>query len=75
MARLHPGVSSMPQDIRISPDGSTFYVAMLGADQIGLIDWRTFSESGQWRLLISRTRWLRAATGDCSMWLTVAPGK
>lgn len=46
MARLRLGESSMPQDIRISPDGSTFYVAMLGADQIGLIDWRTLKRIG-----------------------------
>ncbi|MGH3497908.1 MAG: beta-propeller fold lactonase family protein [Nocardioidaceae bacterium] len=32
---------SKPQDIRISPDGTVFYVALMNADQVALVDYRT----------------------------------
>ena len=36
----------MPQDIRISPDGKTFYVADMMADGVHLIDGASFKETG-----------------------------
>ena len=36
----------MPQDIRISPDGSTFYVADMMADGVFVVDGATFKEVG-----------------------------
>ncbi|MCW2847333.1 MAG: hypothetical protein JWR90_1307 [Marmoricola sp.] len=38
--------TSMPQDIRLSPDGLTFYVADMGTDELRLISARTFAEVG-----------------------------
>jgi DNA-binding beta-propeller fold protein YncE len=35
---------SEPQDIRISPDGKTFYVADMGTNELRLIDARTFRQ-------------------------------
>ena len=35
---------SVPQDIRISPDGTTFYVADMGTNELRLIDARTFRQ-------------------------------
>ena len=35
---------SMPQDVRLSPDGRTFYVADMGTDQLRLIDAETFRQ-------------------------------
>ena len=36
----------MPQDIRVSPDGSTFYVADMMADGVFVVDGATFKEVG-----------------------------
>jgi YVTN family beta-propeller protein len=36
----------MPQDIRVSPDGSTFYVADMMADGVFVVDGATFKEIG-----------------------------
>jgi len=41
-----PAGSSMPQDIRISPDGKLFYVADMQADGVYLIDGDLFQEVG-----------------------------
>ncbi len=35
---------SMPQDVRLSPDGRTFYVADMGTNELRLIDARTFRQ-------------------------------
>jgi DNA-binding beta-propeller fold protein YncE len=35
---------SVPQDIRISPDGKTFYVADMGTNELRLIDAKTFTQ-------------------------------
>ena len=35
---------SVPQDVRISPDGRTFYVADMGTNELRLIDARTFRQ-------------------------------
>ena len=50
---VEPGASEvctskkgMPQDIRISPDGSRFYVADMDADGVHIIDGQTFTEIG-----------------------------
>ena len=37
---------SMPQDIRLSPDGTTFYVADMGTNELRLISPRTFRQTG-----------------------------
>ena len=37
---------SVPQDVRISPDGRTFYVADMGTNELRLIDARTFRQRG-----------------------------
>ena len=36
----------MPQDIRVSPDGSTFYVADMMADGVFMVDGASFRETG-----------------------------
>jgi DNA-binding beta-propeller fold protein YncE len=36
----------MPQDVRLSPDGTTFYVADMMNDGVFLVDAQTFTESG-----------------------------
>jgi YVTN family beta-propeller protein len=36
----------MPQDVRVSPDGSRFYVADMHADGIFVIDAASFKEVG-----------------------------
>ena len=35
---------SVPQDVRLSPDGRTFYVADMGTNELRLIDARTFQQ-------------------------------
>jgi YVTN family beta-propeller protein len=37
---------SVPQDVRLSPDGKTFYVADMGTNELRLIDARTFEQVG-----------------------------
>jgi len=43
---LHFGSMSMPQDVRISPDGRTFFVADMGSDEVRLIDAARFRQRG-----------------------------
>jgi YVTN family beta-propeller protein len=43
---LRLGKRGMPQDIRISPDGTTFYVADMHADGVYLVDGDTFTQAG-----------------------------
>jgi YVTN family beta-propeller protein len=38
--------TSMPQDIRLSPDGRTFYVADMGTNELRLVSARTFAQFG-----------------------------
>jgi DNA-binding beta-propeller fold protein YncE len=38
MGTIRLGRTSMPQDIRISPDGRLFYVAVMGQDRVMMID-------------------------------------
>jgi DNA-binding beta-propeller fold protein YncE len=40
------GSASMPQDVRLSPDGRTFYVADMGTDQLRRISAKTFKQVG-----------------------------
>ena len=42
---LRLGKRGMPQDIRISPDGTTFYVADMQADGVYLVDGDSFSQT------------------------------
>jgi len=39
-------VKAMPQDVRLSPDGSTFYVADMSRDGVYLIDAKDFRQTG-----------------------------
>lgn len=43
---LHLARTSMPQDVRLSPDGTTFYVADMGTDEVRLIDGARFRQVG-----------------------------
>ena len=47
---LHFGAMSMPQDVRISPDGTIFYVADMGTDVVRLVDAARFEQVGQIRM-------------------------
>ena len=44
--QLHGGPSGMPQDVKLSPDGSTFFVADMHAGGIYTIDAKSFAETG-----------------------------
>jgi DNA-binding beta-propeller fold protein YncE len=44
LGMLHFGAKSMPQDVRISPDGKLFYVADMGRNRIRLIDAARFRQ-------------------------------
>ncbi len=46
LGRLSLGPGSQPQDVRLSPDGRTFYVADMGRDRLVRVDWRTFKVKG-----------------------------
>lgn len=46
MAYLRLSKGGMPQDVRVSPDGSRFYVADMHADGVFIIDGATFKEVG-----------------------------
>ncbi|MEO6362114.1 MAG: YncE family protein [Caldimonas sp.] len=46
MGYLKLSKGKMPQDIRVSPDGSTFYVADMMADGVFVIDGASFKEIG-----------------------------
>jgi DNA-binding beta-propeller fold protein YncE len=43
---LRFGSGSMPQDVRLSPDGRTFYVADMGTDQLRRISAKRFKQVG-----------------------------
>jgi YVTN family beta-propeller protein len=43
---LKLSTGKMPQDIRVSPDGSTFYVADMMADGVFVVDGASFKETG-----------------------------
>ncbi|HLN78028.1 MAG TPA: beta-propeller fold lactonase family protein [Nocardioidaceae bacterium] len=47
---LHFGGMSMPQDVRVSPDGQTFYVADMGSDMVRLVDAAGFKQVGRIRM-------------------------
>jgi YVTN family beta-propeller protein len=43
---LKLSTGKMPQDVRVSPDGSTFYVADMMADGVFVVDGASFKETG-----------------------------
>jgi DNA-binding beta-propeller fold protein YncE len=49
LRRLDLGSTSMPQDVRLSPNGTTFFVAVMGRDKVELIDAETFKKIGSIR--------------------------
>ncbi len=46
LGRLSLGSGSQPQDVRLSPDGRTFYVADMGRNRLDRISWKTFKLAG-----------------------------
>ncbi len=46
LGRLALGSTSMPQDVRISPDGKTFFVAAMMSDKVVLVGARPFRRLG-----------------------------
>ncbi len=46
LGRLFLGLLSQPQDVRLSPDGRTFYVADMGRNRLDRISWDTFRRQG-----------------------------
>jgi DNA-binding beta-propeller fold protein YncE len=46
IGRLSLGPGSQPQDIRLSPDGRTFYVADMGRNRLDRISWNAFRVVG-----------------------------
>jgi len=46
LGRLQLGPGSKPQDIRLSPDGRTFYVADMDRNRLLRVGWRSFSVVG-----------------------------
>ena len=44
---LHLSPASMPQDVRLSPDGRTFYVADMGIDAVRLVSAARFRQVGR----------------------------
>jgi DNA-binding beta-propeller fold protein YncE len=46
IGRLSLGPGSKPQDMRLSPDGRTFYVADMGRDQLVRVPWQRFRPAG-----------------------------
>ena len=49
LARLRLGAGSKPQDVRLAPDGRSFYVADMGRDRLLRIDWRRLRVVGRIR--------------------------
>lgn len=46
LGRLSLGPGSQPQDVRLSPDGRTFYVADMGRNRLDRVTWNTFKLAG-----------------------------
>jgi DNA-binding beta-propeller fold protein YncE len=46
LGRLSLGFFSQPQDIRLSPDGRTFYVADMGRNRLDRVSWNRFKVEG-----------------------------
>jgi DNA-binding beta-propeller fold protein YncE len=63
----------MPQDIRSSPDGKTFYVADMMADGVYLIDGASFKQIGFIKTGVGTHACTRAATAPSCMSPTAAP--
>jgi DNA-binding beta-propeller fold protein YncE len=47
LGKISWGPMSMPQDVRLSPDGTTFYVADMGTDEVRLVSARSFRQVGR----------------------------
>lgn len=50
IGRLSLGPGSQPQDVRLSPDGRTFYVADMGRNRLDRVSWRSFRLGGYTRM-------------------------
>jgi YVTN family beta-propeller protein len=46
LRRLSLGAGSQPQDVRLSPDGRTFYVAEMGLNRLVMVHWRRLRIEG-----------------------------
>jgi len=51
VGRIRLPSSSMPQDVRLSPDGRSFFVADMGRDRLLRIPWRHFRVARSYRTL------------------------
>ena len=51
VGRIHLPAGAMPQDVRLSPDGRSFFVADMGRDRLLRIGWRHFRVSRSYRTL------------------------
>ncbi|GAA3649818.1 hypothetical protein GCM10022237_06930 [Nocardioides ginsengisoli] len=51
IGRIHLGPMAMPQDVRLAPDGRSFFVAAMGADRLLRIGWRHFRVARRYRTL------------------------
>ncbi|MGZ6585672.1 MAG: YncE family protein [Solirubrobacteraceae bacterium] len=51
LRRLHLPMPAMPQDVRLAPDGKTFYVADMGRDRLLTIPWNRFRIAHAYRTL------------------------
>ncbi|MFL6089032.1 MAG: YncE family protein [Aeromicrobium sp.] len=52
VGRLKLPVHSKPQDVRLAPDGRTFYVADMGRDELLQIPWDDFKVAHEYRTLM-----------------------
>ena len=69
-------MGKLPQDVRLSPDGRTFYVADMGTDEVRLISARrTSARSAGSGRPAARTGSTRAGTADGSTSPTAAPAR
>jgi DNA-binding beta-propeller fold protein YncE len=63
----------MPQDIRVSPDGKTFYIADMLVDGVHVVDGASFKQTGFIPTASARTASIPAATASGSTSPTAAP--
>ena len=51
VGRIRLGSRAMPQDVRLAPDGRSFYIAAMGVDRLLQIPWRHFRVAHRYRTL------------------------
>ena len=73
--RLDLGPGSKPQDVRLAPDGRSFYVADMDRDRLLRIGWRSCAWPGPRRCPRCRTASIPAGTDACSTSPTGGPAR